>query len=134
MAIDEDRDILVWTSRIYTCLHLLVSATLGVTALVAKDSPSAFVTTALLRNWVGTSVDFVARLAYYWIIPALRFYAALWLADTWVFFVHRAEHGNKWLYSKWEVSSDIHSLMQWYRDLSRPSSRIVRHIQLGWNL
>ncbi|PPJ54323.1 hypothetical protein CBER1_06130 [Cercospora berteroae] len=39
-----------------------------------------------------------ARMLYFLVLPLLRFYIALWLADTWVFFVHRAEHSNRWLY------------------------------------
>ncbi len=39
--------------------------------------------------------------AIYWIgIPALQFFLAILIVDTWQYFLHRAMHTNKWLYSK----------------------------------
>ena len=39
--------------------------------------------------------------AIYWLlIPALQFAVAIVVVDTWQYFLHRAMHMNKWLYSK----------------------------------
>ena len=42
--------------------------------------------------------------AIYWIlIPALQFGLAIVVVDTWQYFLHRAMHMNKWLYSMLEA-------------------------------
>ncbi len=39
--------------------------------------------------------------AIYWIlVPALQFSVAILVVDSWQYFLHRAMHMNKWLYSK----------------------------------
>lgn len=40
-----------------------------------------------------------AKLIYWVLIPALRFGLAILFVDTWQYFLHRAMHMNKWLYS-----------------------------------
>ncbi|KAF4506944.1 hypothetical protein G6O67_005627 [Ophiocordyceps sinensis] len=47
-------------------------------------------------------LELLAKL-FHGLMPALRFYTALWLADTWVFFIHRAEHRNQWLYKSFHA-------------------------------
>lgn len=106
MTGNEDRDIMIWTSRVHvfgqTILTLLSSSGLNVRALIATLSRSVFVTNFFVLGPAEHEVEvelLAAKLIYYGLIPALRLYMALWLADTWVFFIHRAEHSNKWLYS-----------------------------------
>ena len=41
----------------------------------------------------------VASTIYWYIVPALQFAAAVIVLDTWQYFLHRAMHMNKWLYS-----------------------------------
>lgn len=43
---------------------------------------------------------FTAKALYWFIVPALQFTVAVFLMDTWQYFIHRAMHVNKWLYSK----------------------------------
>ena len=43
---------------------------------------------------------FVAKAIYWYIIPAFQFWVAAVFVDTWQYFLHRAMHMNKWLYSK----------------------------------
>jgi sphinganine C4-monooxygenase len=105
MAGNEGLDIMIWASRVHyfghTIVALLSSSGLNVKALVALLSRSVFVKNLFASNRAEYEMELLtAKLIYYGIIPALRFYTALWLADTWVFFIHRAEHSNKWLYSK----------------------------------
>lgn len=50
--------------------------------------------------------ELVAAHAIYWyIVPALQFAVAIIVVDTWQYFLHRAMHMNKWLYSKQPPSS-----------------------------
>ncbi|WPA95409.1 uncharacterized protein RHO25_000008 [Cercospora beticola] len=88
----------LWERRIQSVLLLSMSAiatkSLSPTYAVVAW-PSADLTLSLeYYTYIGQA----ARIFYHWIMPLLRFYIALWLADTWVFFVHRAEHSNRWLY------------------------------------
>lgn len=103
MTGNEGRDVMIWASRVHVLgqkISTLVSfAGLNVKALIPILSRP--VTTSFASGAAEHEAEFLAaKLIYYGLIPALRLYMALWLADTWVFFIHRAEHGNKWLYSK----------------------------------
>lgn len=40
-----------------------------------------------------------AKILYWFCIPALQFYIGVLIVDTWEYFLHRAMHMNKWLYS-----------------------------------
>jgi len=41
-----------------------------------------------------------AKALYWYIVPAFQFWLAVIIVDTWQYFLHRAMHMNKWLYSK----------------------------------
>lgn len=45
---------------------------------------------------------FSAKALYWYILPALQFALAIFILDTWQYFLHRAMHINKWLYSKFQ--------------------------------
>jgi sphinganine C4-monooxygenase len=40
-----------------------------------------------------------AKAIYWWLIPAIQFTVAMFIVDTWQYFLHRAMHMNKWLYT-----------------------------------
>ncbi|MCJ1404422.1 hypothetical protein MMC11_007647 [Xylographa trunciseda] len=42
---------------------------------------------------------FVAKAIYWYIVPAIQFGIAIFIVDTWQYFLHRAMHMNKWLYT-----------------------------------
>jgi len=42
----------------------------------------------------------VAKAIYWWMIPAVQFFVAVLVVDTWQYFLHRAMHMNKWLYTQ----------------------------------
>jgi sphinganine C4-monooxygenase len=42
----------------------------------------------------------VAKGIYWYGVPALQFMLAVFIVDTWQYFLHRAMHMNKWLYSE----------------------------------
>ena len=55
------------------------------------------------RSNVSTFVRweiFAAKAIYWYIVPVLQFALAIFFVDTWQYFLHRAMHMNKWLYSK----------------------------------
>jgi sphinganine C4-monooxygenase len=43
---------------------------------------------------------FAAKAIYWYLVPALQFALAIVIVDTWQYFLHRAMHMNKWLYSE----------------------------------
>lgn len=43
---------------------------------------------------------FAAKALYWGIVPLLQFGLAIFFVDTWQYFLHRAMHVNKWLYSE----------------------------------
>lgn len=82
-------------------ISLLSFSGLDVKALTATLPSSVLGTTVFASDRAEYEMEWLAaKVIYYGLIPALRLYMALWLADTWVFFIHRAEHSNKWLYSE----------------------------------
>lgn len=42
----------------------------------------------------------VASALYWYIVPVLQFIVGMLIVDTWQYFLHRAMHMNKWLYSE----------------------------------
>jgi sphinganine C4-monooxygenase len=47
----------------------------------------------------------VARVVYWYGVPALQFLFGILAVDTWEYFLHRAMHLNKWLYGKLVATS-----------------------------
>jgi len=45
-----------------------------------------------------------AKVMYYVAFPALQLFLAILIVDTWQYFLHRAMHMNKWLYSEYILS------------------------------
>ncbi|KAI0128383.1 fatty acid hydroxylase [Xylariales sp. AK1849] len=43
----------------------------------------------------------VAKSIYWLVIPGLQFLFAVSILDTWQYFLHRAMHMNKWMYTTW---------------------------------
>ncbi|EGX96964.1 sphinganine hydroxylase Sur2, putative [Cordyceps militaris CM01] len=41
----------------------------------------------------------LAQLIYYFLVPALQFFVAVFILDTWQYFLHRLMHINRWLYT-----------------------------------
>lgn len=51
----------------------------------------------------------IAELLYYVLVPILKFFVALALADSWQYVTHRIFHANKFLYSKFILSAFVSS-------------------------
>lgn len=47
----------------------------------------------------------ISKAIYYLLIPGLQLLGSIVILDTWQYFWHRAMHLNKWLYSRWNLSS-----------------------------
>jgi len=116
----EDFDVAVWAQRLRLAQRYIPAA-LAVTGIDAKSlaykassySPSLAGALAggnyasLISEVNGASVPafasweiLVAKTIYYVAMPALQFFLAILIVDTWQYFLHRAMHMNKWLYSK----------------------------------
>jgi sphinganine C4-monooxygenase len=122
----EDYDVAVWARRV----RLAQKAIPGLLSLVSVDATGLasnikashpIIAGAISGGLYPTltqaieGVDFavpafasweiVAAKALYWyIIPAIQFGVAIFVVDTWQYFLHRAMHMNKWLYSKFRLS------------------------------
>jgi len=53
----------------------------------------------------------VAKVIYWLLIPLARFAVAIFFLDTWQYFLHRAMHVNKWLYSKYGLYETDRNLL-----------------------
>ncbi|PHH59776.1 hypothetical protein CDD81_2580 [Ophiocordyceps australis] len=97
----QDADLLAWEGRVQDVgkvIHTLVSACGLDVQLLCQAQVQRL----------------VSKVIYHGLIPALRFYVALWLADTWVFFIHRAEHCNTWIYKKFHAHHhELHVPYSW---------------------
>lgn len=65
------------------------SLTMGVDVVSGSPVPA-------FANWE----IWAAKALYWYIVPAAQFWLAILIVDTWQYFLHRAMHMNKWLYSK----------------------------------
>jgi sphinganine C4-monooxygenase len=126
-----DYDIALWARRIRIAQRalpqLLGAIGLNATAISKNVSGShpllagalaggkyPFLTTSLDVT-TGTPVPtfagwelFLANTLYWYAVPAAQFMLAISIMDTWQYFLHRAMHMNKWLYSKSPMSSVDH--------------------------
>lgn len=118
----EEYDIAVWARRIRVAQRMVPSmlAILSIDAKSLARTLAAYpaIASALAGGYseaeTTTIIDGVfqvvpafekwelstARIIYWIIVPALQFFVAISWMDTWQYFLHRAMHMNKWLYSK----------------------------------
>ncbi|KAL8727703.1 MAG: hypothetical protein Q9166_005876 [cf. Caloplaca sp. 2 TL-2023] len=120
----EEYDIAVWARRIRRAQRaipgLLALAGLDVAGLAKNLSPSHPVlagvviggrystlqTTVADQNDLANSAPgfavwekMLAGALYWYIIPAIQYGIAIIVVDTWQYFLHRAMHMNKWMYT-----------------------------------
>lgn len=122
MAGKEDYDIAVWAQRIRLAQRAAPSL-LAVTGLDAKSIATGMAATkptlaavlaggqynlyqataeGVLPAFASWEV-FAAKAIYWYLMPAIQFGFAILVVDTWQYFLHRAMHMNKWLYSKFHL-------------------------------
>ena len=120
----EEYDVAVWARRIRSAERAIPSllAVLGLDATeIAKSLSPAYPTlagalmggkyfsTGAINTVHSQSIqampsfaswEFTLASIIYWVlVPALQFGVAILVVDTWQYFLHRAMHMNKWLYS-----------------------------------
>lgn len=104
----EDYDVAVWAQRLRLAQSYIPSllAALGVDALALSNKVRAYPQLAsFLAGGVYSTQKIapwelsVAKAIYWAGIPFLQFLVAILLVDTWQYFLHRAMHMNKWLYT-----------------------------------
>jgi len=66
--------------------------------MISADGESSFI--PIFASWETQ----LAKALYWVIVPALQFFMAILVVDTWQYFLHRAMHMNKWLYSEYTYS------------------------------
>jgi sphinganine C4-monooxygenase len=77
----------------------------GITA-VGGDKVLAASLRLLGLDGAGTSPEMIdwryklVEVAYWYLLPAARFWVAIFILDTWQYFLHRLMHEVKWLYSE----------------------------------
>ncbi|KAI9817515.1 MAG: hypothetical protein M1827_001125 [Pycnora praestabilis] len=120
----EEYDIAVWASRIRIAQRSIprLLSFVGVnSAGVAKSLISSHLTMASVfaggqYPWLTQTISnaggealiapafaswemLAAKALYWYLIPAVQFALAIFVEDTWQYFLHRAMHMNKWLYT-----------------------------------
>ncbi|PHH82297.1 hypothetical protein CDD83_3305 [Cordyceps sp. RAO-2017] len=118
MAGKADYDVAVWATRLRLAQRAL-PALLGLLGLNASAiSKSMSASHPLLAGALaGGHYPFLAgadaaappafapweltaaRLIYHLVVPALQFFAAVFILDTWQYFLHRLMHMNRWMYT-----------------------------------
>ncbi|KAJ4144592.1 hypothetical protein LMH87_003471 [Akanthomyces muscarius] len=112
----DDYDVAVWATRVRLAQRALPTL-LGLVGLNATAlSKNMAVAHPLLAGAVAggyypflrTDADVpvfaawemaVARAIYHVLVPALQFFVAVFILDTWQYFLHRLMHMNRWLYT-----------------------------------
>ncbi|RSL38072.1 hypothetical protein CEP53_015203 [Fusarium sp. AF-6] len=116
MAGKSDYDVAVWATRIRVAQRvlptllgvfgfnataisksLLESHPLLAGALAGGYYPS-LVTATNEPAFASWEIN-VAKVIYHFLIPAVQFFVAISIIDTWQYFLHRLMHVNKWLYA-----------------------------------
>lgn len=140
----EEYDIAVWAQRIRVAQKIVpsvlalasinaqgLSNNLGkahpmLSGVVAGGSYPTLNRIVILSSGVEKTVpafasweNWLAKAIYYIIFPLVQFAVAILFVDTWQYFLHRAMHMNKWLYSK---------------HLSRSITRLTKTAQLPFIL
>ncbi|KAK3301961.1 fatty acid hydroxylase superfamily-domain-containing protein [Chaetomium strumarium] len=122
----EEYDVAVWATRIRLAQRTLPSVlgVLGLNAAAISKNMAAthpllagalagghypFLTTTL-DDVTGAAVpafatwELLLAKAIYWVlIPCFQFWVAVAFLDTWQYFMHRAMHVNKWMYTHWHA-------------------------------
>jgi sphinganine C4-monooxygenase len=70
-----------------------------------------------------------AKALYWYILPAMQFAIAIIIMDTWQYFLHRAMHMNKWLYSKY-YPQIIYYSSNMISNLPLPASPALRSLRI----
>ena len=81
--------------------HPIIAAVLAGGKYPSLDMGVDVVTGSMVPTFASWEI-FAAKALYWYIVPALQFGLAVFILDTWQYFLHRAMHMNKWLYSEFQ--------------------------------
>lgn len=104
----EEYDVAVWAQRLRLAQSYIPAAlsVLGVDPLALSTKVAAYPQLAsVLAGGIYPTLAFapwetaVAKTIYWAVIPFAQFFVAILLVDTWQYFLHRAMHMNKFLYT-----------------------------------
>lgn len=92
----------------------------GITAVGADNVLAGVVRLLGLEPTEGGNWRYkLVEIAYWYIFPAARMWVAIFILDTWQYFLHRLMHESKWLYRELEFSSSR----------AAPLSLLIRPVQ-----
>ncbi|KAG6131660.1 hypothetical protein E4U38_003837 [Claviceps purpurea] len=112
-----DYDVAVWATRLRLAQRALpgLLSLFGLNAVAISKSMSAthpllagalaggyypFLSTAAAAGPAFADWELmVARLVYHVLVPGLQFFVAVFILDSWQYFLHRLMHMNRWLYT-----------------------------------
>ena len=75
----------------------------------------------------------LARITYSCVVPMLQYGLGMVVVDTWQYFLHRAMHMNKWMYSKHDFGRSCSNSVQadeFASDISLPSPPPIRTLRV----
>lgn len=81
---------------------MLKAAILGGKYSLTQEAVSAVGEVVSVPTFAGWEMA-AASAIYWYLIPAVQFFYAIVFVDTWQYFLHRAMHLNKWLYSRYPL-------------------------------
>jgi sphinganine C4-monooxygenase len=82
--------------------HPIIAAVLAGGKYTSLDMGLDVVTGAAVPAFASWEI-LTAKMIYWFLVPALQFAVAILVVDTWQYFLHRAMHMNKWLYSQYSM-------------------------------
>lgn len=128
----DDFNVAVWAQRIRLVQGVVptILSTVGVdsrtlaTKIVGQAPSLAAVLMGGQHPWAVTIAggalvptfaqwELLLAKAIYWVaIPFFQFTMAILIVDTWQYFLHRAMHMNKWLYSEFPLNAQAFNVQQ----------------------
>lgn len=120
----SEYDIAVWATRVRLAQRVLpgLFGIFGFNATAISKSMSAshpmlagavaggyypFLSTESSAPVFASWEMMAAKVIYHVLVPAVQFFVAIFILDTWQYFLHRLMHMNRWLYSKFDSNLEF---------------------------
>ena len=103
----EGQAVLLWASWIHNSIQRSLPA-LSIVGIDGSQLPN-YITknlgapAGMMESAPSKAALLTANLAYWVLVPGLRFCIAAFFVDTWQYFLHRAMHMNRWLYLTFHI-------------------------------
>ena len=102
----EGQEVLAWASWINNFIQRSLPALslVGIDgSQLSKHLNGHFLTSSNTTSTSSQPVLIAANLVYWVLIPSLQYGFAAFFVDTWQYFLHRAMHMNRWLYTTFHI-------------------------------